>query len=834
MNKFNKKDLLYISILVISFFVFFLIIVNNKYYFGSAVDWYSQHIAFPEYFRSLFYKTKNLFPSFAFHIGSGQNIYNFSYYGFLSPIVLISYLLPFIDMTNYIIISTIVSVLISAVLIYFFIKKHGFSPRISFLVAFLFLFATSLSFHSHRHIMFINYMPFLIMGFYGVDRKLIKHKSGLLTISVFLLAMTSYYYSICGIISLVIYGVYRYLSINKEITWKKFFKDGIFFVLPILIGVLMAGIILIPTFYVILNGRGETFNSITLKNLFIPGAHISYFVYDSYGIGLTSIVILAIINLFNKKNKEQLFLGIVLALTLLFPFINYILNGTMYIDAKVLIPFLPLCIIAIAILFKNLFNNNFNYKRTLIIFILISIFANFSGYQKILYLIDVLVVVGSLLLYKKFKKEIFMVVFLCLVSFIVSVSISKYDELVVKESAIKETSSIKETIDYITNLDSSYYRINDGLGNTTDNKIYNNLKYYSSTLYSSIYHKGYNKFYYDVMNNNVISRNRVITSSNNNVLFNIFHGQKYLINKNCKELQGYNYVDKINNICIYQNENVLPIGYASSNVMGEEEYSKIPYPYNVEYLLNNIVVEREAKTDFVSNIKKIDYDLEKLEKENLETSKDNDIYIVTASKKARMTYKLDEENENKVLFIRFTMADNPSCSEGDIYITINGNKNKLTCKEWKYHNQNYVFDYVIADKNLEKLNISFKEGTYKIKDIEVYSLDYSYIENLRNEVDEFNITKMIDDEIRGNINVLESGYFTISIPYDKGFRAIVDVEEVEIEKVKNTFMGFKIEKGEHEIRFVYNSPLKNIGIIVSLVGTSLLILTLGLELRKKY
>lgn len=833
MNKFSKKDLFYISVLIISFFIFFLIIINNKYYYGSAVDWYSQHIAFPEYFRSLFYKTKDLFPDFAFHIGSGQNIYNFSYYGFLNPIFLISYLLPFIDMTNYIIISTIVSVLISAILVYFFIKKHGFSPRISFLVSFLFLFATSLSFHSHRHIMFINYMPFLIMGFYGVDRKLIKQKSGLLTISVFLLAMTSYYYSICGIISLVIYGVYRYLSNNKEITWKKFLKDGIFFVLPILIGVLMAGIVLIPTFYVILNGRGETFNSITLKSLFMPGIHTSYFVYASYGIGLTSIVILAVINLFNKKNKEQLFLGIILALTLLFPFINYILNGTMYIDAKVLIPFLPLCIIAIAILFKNLFNSNFNYKKTLFIFILISLFADFSGYQKILYLIDTLVVVGSLLLYKKFKKEIFMVVFLCIVSFTASIGISKYDELIIKENAIEETNNIKEAVDYITNLDPSYYRINDGLGSNTDNKIYNNLKYYSSTLYSSIYHKGYNKFYYDVMNNNVISRNRVITSSNNNILFNIFHGQKYLINKNCKKLLGYEYVNQINNLCIFQNVNVLPIGYASSKIMSEEEFEKIPYPYNIEYLLKNIVVKEKITTKFTSHIKKVSFDLKKLEKENLETSFANNVYTIIAQKQSKMTYKLDDSFKNKILFIRFDIAQNPSCSEGDIYILINGNKNKLTCKEWKYHNQNYTFDYVIADKNLDKLNISFKEGTYKIKDIEVYSLDYTYIDNLRNTVDEFIISKMINDEIIGNISVKENGYFTISIPYDKGFKAFVDDEEVEIEKVNNTFMGFKIDKGEHKIKFVYKAPLKNISIIVSLSGILLFVIVLVFESRRK-
>lgn len=833
MNKFKKKDLLYIGILILSFFVFFLIIVNNKYYYGSTVDWYSQHIAFPEYFRSLFYKTKNLFPDFAFHIGSGQNIYNFSYYGFLSPIILVSYFLPFIDMTNYIIISTIASVLISAILVYFFVKKHGFSPRISFLVAFLFLFSTSLTFHSHRHIMFINYMPFLIMGFYGVDRKLTKQKSGLLAISVFLLAMTSFYYSISGIIGLVIYGVYRYLFLNKKITFKTFLKDGFQFCLPIIIGVLLSGIVLLPTFYVILNGRGETFNTITLKDLFMPGIHISYFVYASYGIGLTSIVITAIINLFNKKKKEQLFLGIVLALTLLFPFINYILNGTMYVDSKILIPFLPLCIIAIAILFKNLFNGDFNFKRTLIIFIIVSLFADFEGYQKILYLIDTLLVIINILLYKKFKKEIIMVISLCLISFLASISISKYDEFIVKDDAIKENTSIKKAVDYITQLDSSYYRINDGLGSNTDNKIYNNLKYYSSTLYSSIYNKGYNKFYYDVINNNIISRNRVITSSNNNVLFNIFHGQKYLINKSCKKLLGYEYINQINDLCIFQNVNVLPLGYATNDIISEDDFEKIDYPYNTEVLLKNIVVSKNVKTEFKSHIKKVSFDLKRLEKENLETSFEDNIYTIIAQKNAKMSYALDDSFKNKVLFIRFNIVENPSCSEGDIYILINGNKNKLTCKEWKYHNQNYTFDYVIADKNLEKLNIIFKKGTYKIKDIEVFSLDYTYVDNLRSTIDEFIISEMINNTIVGNINVKEDGYFTISIPYDKGFKAFVDDEEVEIEKVNNTFMGFKIDKGEHKIKFVYKAPLKNIGSIVSLTGILLFVLVLIIESGKK-
>ncbi|UKI58740.1 MAG: hypothetical protein L6V81_05085 [Clostridium sp.] len=74
--------------------------IHGGYLYGSELDWNNQHSIIPEYFRSLFYKNFDLFPDLALNIGSGVNIYNYSYYGFLSPIILISYLLPFISMKN--------------------------------------------------------------------------------------------------------------------------------------------------------------------------------------------------------------------------------------------------------------------------------------------------------------------------------------------------------------------------------------------------------------------------------------------------------------------------------------------------------------------------------------------------------------------------------------------------------------------------------------------------------------------------------------------------------------------------------------------------------------
>ena len=55
----------------------------------------------------------------------------------------------------------------------------------------------------------------------------------------------------------------------------------------------------------------------------------------------------------------------------------------------------------------------------------------------------------------------------------------------------------------------------------------------------------------------------------------------------------------------------------------------------------------------------------------------------------------EDVNNDYEFFIKFELLKSNSCSKNDTYIIINGNMNKLTCKSWKYHNQNYTFDYLI-------------------------------------------------------------------------------------------------------------------------------------------
>ena len=52
--------------------------------------------------------------------------------------------------------------------------------------------STALLYHSYNQLMFVNYMPFLLLALRGVDRHFQKRKSGLLILSVLGMILTSF------------------------------------------------------------------------------------------------------------------------------------------------------------------------------------------------------------------------------------------------------------------------------------------------------------------------------------------------------------------------------------------------------------------------------------------------------------------------------------------------------------------------------------------------------------------------------------------------------------------------------------------------------------------
>ena len=90
-QKFTWRNALTLLLLLAAGSILIWLLIPSGSWFGSETDWYSQHVTIADYMRKYFYATGNLFPDFT-GLGGGTNFFSLSYYGFMRPDVLVSYL----------------------------------------------------------------------------------------------------------------------------------------------------------------------------------------------------------------------------------------------------------------------------------------------------------------------------------------------------------------------------------------------------------------------------------------------------------------------------------------------------------------------------------------------------------------------------------------------------------------------------------------------------------------------------------------------------------------------------------------------------------------------
>ena len=308
--------------------------------------------------------------------------------------------------------------------------------------------------------------------------------------------------------------------------------------------------------------------------------------------------------------------------------------------------------------------------------------------------------------------------------------------------------------------------------------------------------------------------------ASNNLLFQIYMGEKYLIS-DIKYDYIYEKVSDINeNISIYRNKYVLPIGYATDEIINEDDFDALRYSSNIINMLGRAVVDDEKTNSKIFDINdyEMKYTIESFN--NLKGVKKDYGYEIMSKDDGEIVLKSNEKMANKIVIINFDILEVPSCKKGDLAIKINGEKNKLTCREWKYANKNNNFNYAFVLGNDNTLKITFDKGLYKIGNIKTFLVDFNLIKDINEKISPFIIdkNKTKGDNIVGNIDVLENGYFVLSVPYDKGFNVFVDGKKIKSECVNKYFLGFKISKGNHKIVINYEAPYKRIAILFSFIG----------------
>ena len=606
------------------------------------MDWISQHSVIPDYFRKQFYATGKLFPEFAMNLGGGQNIYNYSYYGLYSPLFLLSYALPFVKMSTYVIVMEILCLIASVLLLYLWLNRKGFGRAVSFAVAVIFLLTGPMICQSYSQIMFVNYMPFLILAMMGVDRYFEKRRSGLLAVSTFLMIMTSFYFSIGGMLALVIYGIHCYgrklEGKNERATVKGFLCEGMRFLLPMIFAVLASGVLLVPTAFALIgrssgessggNANAESLSVLLgsgnatkiLKGLFFPQLRLSGVFYSPYGLGFGTLMLTVLVaTMFGRRWSDRVMAWII-AIVAGVPVFVYILNGGLYLRDKALIPLIPLFCYMLAMYLKKVSCEEFSWVGCIpyvVTMELIYIGRNQEGMEKLwsFLMTESQIMFGCYLaagmikeVWRNRKQTIWRARGTVLIlAGSMAVFLAVFDNQYAKEKQemldttfYKQVtdSKIADAIQTATDeakKDGGFYRTvqlgNDDENAANLNRVWNTDQYISS-IYSSSYNKAYQNFRKDTFGLEQPYRNFLMQSEESNPIYARFMGEKYIVTK--AKMKGIRLLGVSGEWKIYENESAAPIIYGTSQLMSEKDYSKLEYPYNQTLLLEKVVVPKST------------------------------------------------------------------------------------------------------------------------------------------------------------------------------------------------------------------------------------------------
>ncbi|MGI6205360.1 MAG: YfhO family protein [Anaerovoracaceae bacterium] len=835
-----------------------LMLTQDQYYYGSSLDWNVQHTVIPDHLRQMFYDTGVLFPQFDPNTGGGQNIYFLAYYGYLSPVIMFSYLLPWVSMRTYIECAAVISVIASVCLVYKWIRSKTDFKSAMF-AALMFEFAVPLIFHSHRQIMFMIYMPFLVLAFIGADRYLNGKSPLLLMISVFLTIMTSFYFSVGGIIALAFYLIIEYIRIREEnglkIGTADMLKKAVGAASALVTGMMTAGILIIPELDAIKGNRMENNASYSLADLLIPDPAEAGPFYRSSAMGVTAAFAVAFIVCIISSKHWMRFLGILLAVISCENIVVYALNGGMYLDGKVLIPFLPLAAYAFAAFAAKLRTGTFNLIATIAVsagFCVLLVIRSDESWMPKLFVVDMAFTLVVIVLARYSGDRNGALAVMVLVAALVSFSANADDDLVSKYDFKDEDLHIeKELSAYAQSIDGSLYRTGN-LYNSADtvNRIMDE-GYLSSTNYLSVSNSEYLSFSSDALYADERSRNSMIKYQSKSLLMNLFMGNKYMISDSCPGA-GYYQVAESDGVSLWKNSYAWPLAYVTHSTMSTSDYNQLNRAEKAAALMTHAVFDDVETTSDAPAAEKIDtssfYDFVDTTGGKINATKiSDDEYELQITASQREAVKFKKAIKNKILLVSMKVdngtprtgstADMTGSSSGDVEITVNGIKNKLSNPTWKYYNNNQLFEYVISsDDPIKSINIDFGKGNYKISDFQVYTIDIDDIISARDSIQEFEQkTDSSGDAVypadlkngvilEGTVSSNGDGYFMTTIPYDDNFTFYVDGKETDYYLTDGAFMGFPVSGGTHTIKAVYHNSTVDAGAAVSAAGVALMVI----------
>lgn len=802
-----KKTVHYLF-LAAAVFLFIWIILPQEKLFGSTIDWYCQHVTIADTMRKQFLETGELMPDWC-SLGSGTNFYTLSYYGFLRPDVLISFFFPDIPMEIFIQGYAILEMIAGSWLLYWWLQKKGIPESLCFTVGFLYL-TSNCMFQAHRQIMFISYLPFLILALICVDRLLQENTSRSsrhfpvctgLSLSICMIILHSFYFFPACFVCILLY----FLQLDNRPEKRPWLP----FLCSVTAGVSLSMVSLLPTALTILENKKDV-KSASIREIFTVNPSLNTLLYSPYGCGLTLICLYCLLLcLFRKKTQKT---AAVLCLLLCSQFCCWILNGTLYLRPKALIPFLPLILLLTADTLREIHEKSIRHRFPLALLCmipgLIQILFLHSG-RKILILTDILFLLVYAVSNHRPVERLAGIFLVFLIPSLIFVSTARTESYVSSSNQSREIFSSEEIKRVLSEDNNSALDILSAPMTNSNYLPAGNLR--RTTMYSSVSNSAYNRLFYDILKMPVSTRNRVAMNADANPFQEYLMGVRYILTAKNKLPEGYFPLLQKGDYILAENRHVLPYAYGTTALLIEKTFDTLSYPQTLDTLANRTIVPEASDTSttaYTSLMKEYP-----LPGDFLEAPESGQALTVTKHLPAVL--------EHQILLLSCDISYN---GKKDIDITINGIRNRLSGSDAPYPNRNETFTWILSgNEPLKTLDIHFSQGDYKIHNIQAFTLPFSALAHP--DIQPFRPSAVKEKELlHGSIAMSGDGYFVTSFSYSKGYQILVDGKKETPRMVNKGFLGFPVKKGTHEIVIRFHAPGKSIGILFSFAAAVFLIL----------
>lgn len=800
----KKKDILtyFLSGLIPLIIFVSCTFINNLVPFGNSIlNVYDSYSQYPGMMMGLKNGLLNGNIFYSFNGGLGFNLFSsILYYGF-SPINILhifsnpsSY--PYIF--SYLIFLRIF-LLGFTMSIYLYRKTHKLLNTIVFSTLFALMGFTSTYYYNYMWIDSIIILPLVMLG---LDKLIEKNKPFLYILFLSLSIIINFYIGyMIGLFS-IIYFIYK-MIIKYD---KKIIKT---YIISTLFSILICSFVLLPAFFALISGKASLYNNTNLfgisKNGILVFMKLLSGTYERmdqsfYGppliySGIISIVLM-IYSFFNNKidRKEKIANAIVILLFYLsftFNILNYswqMFQHPYWWESRFSFLFSFFIISLSSRIFENIEDNNFNLRNKVIIsiaFIILCIIGLIikkpmvgtrTMFTYIFFGLSILIFIEFMFLIDKkyFLPLIIAMTFL-------DVTINTYNSL-------KQNDEKNLTI-YSQNLKETLPNVIEELNKINNNEFFRMelLNKYTSSDGLYFNYNGIN-YFNSLRNKKTINTiNKLGIYTQDECYVDIRKYDPFIMSLlNIKYIYGnIDYFDRDNLISI--NEYPLSIGFISSPLIKNVKLNS-DILSNKNNILNSLIGEEINAYTRIDNESFKESNL-KNGKEYYNVLKKDDIGTLTYTYKSNNHSLLLSDYDYVKVYINDEMKDTKQ------YIEVNiGDKVKIEYQVYgKVNKDKIYFDLLDLDKyetSMKKLSVSLLHAHT----------------NKNNHI------------LEGSITNQERGYLFTSIPYEKGMKVYVDNKEIKPDIILDSFIGFDLDSGTHNIYIDYTPYGLKTGALISSIS----------------